>query len=134
VCVHDVTYPYTEIALGSEANQGLLSLNEHITDLRNSVDQERFERRGLAKVWNGTPVNPGTLIDNSHLLSLKSAINTMRFLVFDDYSEGGTAFPLHIDNLRKAIENLRKECICNGNCGQHLVCACYNDCGCVYGG
>lgn len=131
VCTHNVSYPYTELTGGQQVNAGLITQNEHINDLRGAIDQERV-RRGYPQIWNGTTIPTTNLIDNSDLISLKSAINEMKPSVFDTYTEGSRSLARYTDRLRFAIEGMRQECLCNGNCGSNLVCMCYNDCGCFY--
>ena len=133
---------------------GDLMHDENIEELRSSINDERT-RRGLpdfsftpatllgsdegANPESGDPATTaivyGQTVDgqNESIQELKDAINgitsgTVTYNVID-----GNPVPYStIKEAKDKIDLLRATCICNSDCGGHLVCTCHNDCGCYY--
>lgn len=80
----------------------------------------------------------GTIIGNDAdryqeaLLECRRAINNIRNIVSLSISDGSKARYNHINKLRKAIDGLRAECMCYGDCASRTYCSCKGDCGCDY--
>lgn len=129
-------HEYTNVA----ANEGNVVYDEHIKDLRDAINEERYRRynSGFAsytglnqKVWTAD-IATGTNISLA-VSELSAAINEIQSGSVNIYPNSGEVVnSSHIDSVRKSIETLRKSCICDTDCGSNTVCACYCDCGCNY--
>ena len=135
VCVHQVTYNYTELLGPSyEADPSRNIRSSHITDLRVAINQERIRRGSSAYNF----VVPVGLITGDFGAGIQGVIDELgesikqwRSITYKP-TKGSTALARDIDYIRIKVESMRKECLCNGDCGGNYVCACYNLCNCNY--
>ena len=119
--------------------------NENIETLAASINDERKRRNN--EVSNNFPFDSivgsdesttGTLIyatnsSQEMMIDIKTAINQIvsgfvRYNIYDGY----TIRYSHIREARIKIDQLRAQCLCNSDCGGHLVCVCHTDCYCHY--
>ncbi len=129
-------YEYTT----SRADEGFIAYAQHIKDLRDAINEERRRRylsgasqySGLSKkTWTAditTNINAGVIDE------LRDAINEIQSgSVGVDPSTGEVAesYP-DVDRIRYKIEQYRKSCVCDTDCGSNSQCSCYCDCGCNY--
>lgn len=117
--------------------------DENIERLAGSINHERG-RRGIADFPFDFPLTgsgestPGDLIYGNNATQemfkdIKTAINQIASGYVTYTVVDGSPVPwASIRQARNRIDTLRASCICNSDCGGHLVCACYNDCGCYY--
>lgn len=113
--------------------------NEHIIDLRDAINEERLRRRNSGFVsYSG--LNKETWSISVVSENLPAAISELSSSINEIQSGAVSVYPVvgqyidstHIDRVRKAIESLRKSCICDTDCGSNTVCSCYCNCGCNY--
>lgn len=119
---------------------------ENIVALAASINDERQRRNGnVADDFpfdniQGSDENPanGTLIYGNHtsqemMKDIKTAINEISAgYVTYTITDGNKLTFAQINEARTKIDALRAACLCNSDCGGHLVCPCHGDCGCNY--
>ena len=120
--------------------------NENLEQVALSITEE-LERRSLSAFSfdsilgseENTP-DGGTIIygenpSQESMKELRDAINTISSGYVTYSTDEGTLLTYdQIDEARTNIDILRSTCVCNSDCGGHLVCPCYGDCGCAYDG
>ena len=108
----------------------------HINELRNAINRER-QRRGLSS-WNWSEsVSSGTIIKTIHVKEIYKATkdtDTHHILTwtidYDHFTTDTKILADHIEELRKNINQLEVECICDCN---YCTCDCnYCTCNCNY--
>lgn len=125
------------------ADKGQLIYSQHVKDLRDAINEERYRRRFSGsptwasltkKTWTvdivtGTPTVISDAIDE-----MRDAINEIQAGSSSVDPNTGNIVKENpdIDSLRIKIEQFRKSCVCDTDCGSNAVCACYCDCGCNY--
>jgi len=125
------------------ANKTQQVYNEHIQDLRDAINEERKRRldsgmpqwAGLVKkVWTVDITTGGVDVIAAALTELTNTINSdiQAGSLAVTPNSGTKVLSSHIDTIRKKIEDFRKSCICDTDCGSNTTCACYCDCGCNY--
>ena len=124
--------------------------DENVERLRASINDERV-RRSLYPGWSypawtfsptltgsdegGTSVIIGqdASATNEALRQCKDAINNMSAgLITVSFNDGSDVRSYHLRQMRDRLDNLRAECLCNGNCASRTYCSCKGDCGCDY--
>lgn len=110
--------------------------DENMTRLALSINDERV-RRGIPQFTFDTVTGGDIIYGNNAsqemMKDIKTAINGISSgYVTYTIVDGNPVTWLQIREAKNKIQALRNSCLCNSDCGGHLVCSCYHDCGCYY--
>jgi len=104
---------------------------QHINEIRNAINREKT-RRGTSIAFN-TILSPGEVDLGIHIQELKDTINNIKsFAWTQNFSNlpGSLIYAAQITELRKNMNDLEDDCLCNCN---YCTCNCnYCTCDCNY--
>lgn len=118
---------------------------EDLQALKNAIVQEGDRRRQHSKL--SVPAINANLADNLHarmsdLIKMKDDINLLvesddtlavanQDLITTDAPDpdgSGITIAGYLQELMEKLTALRRDCICNGDCGANLMCSCHSNC------
>lgn len=121
---------------------GATIYNENMDRLAGAIQDEQIRRGVPVSSFDnitGNEEGTGTLIYGvnagveERMRAIKAAINTISSgYVTYTISDGNPITFAQFQEARSKINSLRASCICNSDCGGHVVCACFGNCGCNY--
>jgi len=101
-----------------------------LISIRTEINQQRSRLLYSQVSWN--VINSNKTIEALDRNQERYALNSMGFVHGANESTGQTDYAQDVNDIIDSLNDARRACKCNTDCGAYSNCTCHNDCGCHY--